>query len=156
MVVVNEADRDVLRFPWVKDPFVSEPKGEIKRFTHLVFGVLSSPFLLNATIRHHMSKYALSDPEFEKKFLEALYVDDLSTGDRHVGETYQLFLKSKLRILEAGFNMRKWSSSSKELIEKIKASEYSRGVQLTNRLGELEEDEENYASATLGSNHEVN
>ena len=102
MVVVNEADRDVLRFPWVKDPFASEPKGEIKRFTHLVFGVLSSPFLLNVTIRHHM---------------EALYVEDLSTGDRNVEETYQLVLKSKLRVLEAGFNMKKWSPSSKELIE---------------------------------------
>ena len=92
MFGVNEADRDVLRFLWVKDPFSSEPKVEIKRFTRLVFGVSSSPFLLNATLRHHMSKYALCDPEFVKKFLEALYVDDLSTG-------------------EAGFNMRKWSSN---------------------------------------------
>ena len=157
MVGVNEADRDVLRFLWVKDPFASEPKVEIKRFTRLVFGVSSSPFLLNATLRHHMSKYALSDPEFVKKFLEALYVDDLSTGDRNVEEAYQVFLKSKLRMLEAGFNMRKWSSNSKELIEKIKASEFGREVQpTTNRPSELEEDEETYASATLGSNHEVN
>ena len=79
-----------------------------------------------------MSKYALSDPEFVKKFLDVLYVDDLSTGVGSEKETYQLFLNSKLRMLEAGFNMRKWSSSSKELIEKIKASEYSRGVQPTN------------------------
>ena len=119
MVGVNEADHDVLRFLWVKDPFSSEPKVEIKRFTCLVFGVSSSPFLLNATLRHHMSKYALCDPEFVKKFLEALYVDDLFTGDRNVEETYQLFLKSKLRMLEAGFNMRKCSSNSKELIEKM-------------------------------------
>ena len=52
-----------------------------------------------------MSEYALCDPEFMKKFLEALSVDDLSTGDRNVQETYQLFLKSKLRMLEAGFNI---------------------------------------------------
>ena len=71
-------------------------------------------------------------------------------------ETYQLFFKSKLRMLEAGFNMRKWSSNSKQLIEKIKASEYGRGEEPINRLSELEEDEETYASATLGSNHEVN
>lgn len=55
------------------------------------------------------------------KFLEALYVDDLSAGDQTVEGTYQLFLKSKLRMLEAGINMRKWSSNSKELIEKIKS-----------------------------------
>ena len=52
--------------------------------------------------------------------------------------------------------MRKWSSNLKDLIEKIKAFEYGRGVELINRLSELEEDEETYASATLGSNHEVN
>ena len=156
MVGVNKADCDVLRFLWVKDPFASEPKVEIKRFTRLVLGVSTSPFLLNATLRHHTSKYALSDPEFVKKFLEALHVDDLSTGDRNVEETHQVFLTSKLRMLEAGFNMRKWSSNSKELIEKIKASEFGRKVQPTNRPSELEEDEETYASATLGSNHEVN
>ena len=55
------------------------------------------------------------------KFLEALYVDDLSAGDQTVEGTYQWFLKSKLRMLEAGINMRKWSSNSKELIEKIKS-----------------------------------
>ena len=50
MVGVNEADGNVLRFLWVKDPFASEPKVEIKRFTRLVFGVSSSPFLLNASL----------------------------------------------------------------------------------------------------------
>ncbi|XP_068689247.1 uncharacterized protein [Montipora foliosa] len=50
MVGVNEADGDVLCFLWVKDSFASEPKVEIKRFTRLVFGVSSSPFLLNATL----------------------------------------------------------------------------------------------------------
>ena len=111
MVGVKEADRDVLRFLWVKDPFASEPKVEINRFTRLVFGVSSSPFLLNATLQHHMSKYALSDPEFVKKFLEVLYVDDLSTGDRNVEETYQLFLKSKLE------NVRGWFQHEEMVIQ---------------------------------------
>ena len=30
-----------------------------------------------------MNKYAPSDPEFVKKLLEVLYVDDLSTRDRN-------------------------------------------------------------------------
>lgn len=83
---------------WVQDPFAKEPKVEIKRFTRLVFGVSSSPFLLNATLKYHQNKYAVSDPEFMKKILKALYVDDLSTGGQAVNETYKLFLKTKLYV----------------------------------------------------------
>ena len=100
-----------------------------------------------------MNKYAVSDPEFVKKFLEALYVDDLFTGGQTEEGTYQLFLKSKLRMLEAGFNMRKWSSNSKELIEKIKASDYDQEVKCSDEL-KLQEDDGTYTSTTLGS-HEV-
>lgn len=103
-----------------------------------------------------MNKYAVSDPEFVKKFLEALYVDDLSTGDQAVKGTYQFFLKSKLRMLEAGFNMRKGSSNSKKLIKKIKASDYNQEVKCSDELKKLQVDDGTYTSATLGSNHEVN
>lgn len=81
----------------------------------------SSPFLFKATSRYHIDKYEVSDPEFVKQFLETLYIDDLSTKWRP-NQTYQLFLKSKLRMLEASFKMRKRSSNPKELIEKIKTS----------------------------------
>ena len=63
-----------------------------------MFGVSSSPFLLNATLKYHQNKYAVSDPEFMKKILKALYVDDLSTGGQAVNETYKLFLKTKLDV----------------------------------------------------------
>lgn len=91
-----------------------------------------------------------------KKFLEALYVHDLSSRDQTVEEVYHLFLKSKLRMLEAGFNMRTCSSNSNELIEKIKASGYNKEVKFIDGPNTLEEDDRIYASTTLGINHEVN
>ena len=48
---IRESERDVLRFHWVKssDPSVIE----INRFTHLVFGLTQSPFILEGTLKEH-------------------------------------------------------------------------------------------------------
>ena len=54
MVAVKREDRDVLRFLWTDDLESNEPHPLEFRFTRVVFGVSSSPFLLNATIRHHL------------------------------------------------------------------------------------------------------
>lgn len=54
MISVAEADCDVLRFLWVSE----DPKVIVLRFIRVVFRVSSSPFLLNATIKYHVEKYA--------------------------------------------------------------------------------------------------
>lgn len=56
---VNEKDQDVLCFLWLKErpaPF-EELKVVIMRMTHVPFGASASPFLLAATIKHHLKKY---------------------------------------------------------------------------------------------------
>lgn len=40
-----------------------------------------SPFFLNATLRHHISKFKDEDLEFVRKMIESFYVDDLVTGE---------------------------------------------------------------------------
>ena len=56
MVSVADCDRDVLRFLWTTDINSAEIRTKVFRFTRVVFGVSASPFLLNATIDHHMKK----------------------------------------------------------------------------------------------------
>lgn len=53
-----EKDCDVLRFLWVDDVSKTNPETIVLRFTRVVFGVSSTPFLLNATIRHHLEKHS--------------------------------------------------------------------------------------------------
>ena len=64
MVHIAEEDRDVLRFLWVKDTDKAELEVVVLRFSHVVFGLSSSPFLMNATIKHHIGQYEQCDPSF--------------------------------------------------------------------------------------------
>ena len=51
-----------LRFLWYEDPFDCSFPLVSYRFLRLVFGLTSSPFILNATIRHHLQHFpSLSD-----------------------------------------------------------------------------------------------
>ena len=72
MISVAGEDRDVLRFLWVNDPFKKFPEVVTLRFRRVVFGVTASPFLLNATIRHHIDQYHSSDPQLADQFLRSL------------------------------------------------------------------------------------
>ena len=87
MFSVAECDRDVLRFLSVAN--VNQPHQEsiVMRFTRLIFGLSASPFLLNATIDHHVGKLELSDRHFVEKFRRWIYVDDVATGSADVETT---------------------------------------------------------------------
>ena len=51
------------------------------RFSRVVFGVSSSPFLLNATLQHHnIKKYAEAQPTVVENLLKSIYVDDVVGG----------------------------------------------------------------------------
>lgn len=91
MVSVAKCDRDVLRFLWIAD--VNKPHHEvvIMRFTRVVFGVSASPFLLNATIDHHMNQLELIDKEFVDKFRRSIYVDDVATGFADTDSAYGFY-----------------------------------------------------------------
>ena len=54
MVGISEADKDMLRFLWFKDPGDLNSEIEHLRFTRLVFGLRLSPAILGSTIRHHL------------------------------------------------------------------------------------------------------
>ncbi len=72
MVAVSEKDRDVLRLLWVDYVTKDEPELIALRFTRVVFGVSSSPFLLNAMISHHLRKYSSAFPEAVQKIYTSM------------------------------------------------------------------------------------
>ncbi len=141
-VEIDSNDRNCLRFLWVED--VNAKNGlsiVVYRFNRVVFGVNSSPFLLNAVIRNHLEKYREMDPDFVVKMINSFYVDDLCTGAKTIDEAKDLFEKSRIRMKEARFNLRKWKTSDCELKSYIKSYEVNK-----------DESDISYAKETLNAN----
>ena len=90
----------------------SRRRGQRSRSTRVRFGVCSSPFLLNAALKHHIERYKNEDPEFVDPFLCSIYVDDLLSGAADNNAAYELYLKCKLRLPEGEFYLRKFMSNS--------------------------------------------
>ena len=101
------------------------------------FGASSSLFSLNATIKQHISrkyeqkkkkkekKYEQCDPSFTRKVLEIIYANDLTSSDSDMDHTFELYVKSKLRLKEAGINLRNFVTNSEELRERMDKNERS-------------------------------
>ena len=151
MVSVSEEDRDVLRFLWIDDITKDEPEIVPLRFTRVVFGVSSSPFLLNATISHHLRSHSSVFPETVQKISRSIYVDDLAYGAETEELAYRLYTDSKSMLKEGGFNLRKFVTNSSALQQKIDRHEGLSPAE----LGPGGEDE-SYTKATLGTTQRIN
>ena len=99
--------RDFLRFMWPSNPSSQCSDIDCYRFTRAVFGVNCSPFILNATILHHLDLYQKSDPEFVAEVLRSLYVDNYASGSSTPTAAFTLVKKIRTCFREVGFNMRK-------------------------------------------------
>ena len=144
MVGIEAADRDVLRFLWVDNPTSAQPVLKTYRFTRVVFGVSASPFLLNATLQHHLAKF---DPEFTTKLLQSLYVDDVASGGNSNANALESFNRAKNHLATGGFNLRKFVSNSAELNEIVNGTAAT--PLSTNGLPNVAVDNDSYAKTML-------
>lgn len=110
-VELQRPDREVTRFFWWKD--ITKPPTDnnivIYRFVRVPFGIKSSPFLLSATINHHLktSKFILAE-----EILKNLYVDNSLLGANSMEEAIEKYNISKEIFGKASMNLREFSSNS--------------------------------------------
>ncbi|KAK4324412.1 hypothetical protein Pmani_004972 [Petrolisthes manimaculis] len=106
---VQPSDQDVHRFLWQCGDMVRAMK-----FVRVPFGNTSSPFLLNATLKHHLNSYPVSITVQELQ--ENLYVDDWLSGADTVEEASKMFNEAQNILLDAGMTLSKWHSNNDFLI----------------------------------------
>ncbi|XP_045185375.2 uncharacterized protein LOC123543362 [Mercenaria mercenaria] len=107
--------RDVSRFLWVKDcqkPDLLSENVQEYRFCRVPFGVVSSPFLLGATINHHLDSY---NTDISRRIKNDIYVDNLITGANTVDDAKRLYSEVKSMFDAASMNMRDWISNNDDV-----------------------------------------
>ena len=109
-------DRDATRFFWLQDSTRTDIENnlQIHRFCRVPFGVISSPFLLAATINYHLEQ---SDLPVAKKLQKDIYVDNVITGVSTPSQAKDLYVEAKNLFAAASMNLREWASNSKEFMD---------------------------------------
>lgn len=79
------------------------PKDSFLSISESSVGLNSSPFLLNATLKQHISQYQGVDFKFVTKMLNS-YVNDLNSGENCVTDAFSFYQKAKSITSVGGFN----------------------------------------------------
>ena len=123
-VGIHDDHKNYLRFLWLDPDNFDE--NIIYRFLRVVFGVTSSPFLLQGTLRYHCDRLiekGFVDPKFVEDFLNNLYVDDSLGGVNSVPEGFEWYKRAKHLMKLGGFMLRKWCTNNEELQNMINIEE---------------------------------
>ncbi|CAC5391495.1 unnamed protein product [Mytilus coruscus] len=112
-IELQKNDRDAIRFFWlrnIKHPTVQKNE-QVYSFCIVPFGVISSPFLLAASLVYYLETYKNATAE---KIRENIYVDYVITGVDLADNAVTLYKEAKQKFSAASMNLREWASNSQE------------------------------------------
>jgi len=98
---LQKDQREVTRFLWVKDsenPFATKENTQEYRFKRIPLGVISSPFILGATLNFHLDSY---NNLIAQQLKRDIYIDNLITGCDSVADACSLYNGAKTMFKEA-------------------------------------------------------
>ena len=78
--------------------------------------MISSPFLLAATIKNHLTK---AGTPIAHQIADNMYVDNMITGVEASTQADDLYREAKTLFQSASMNLREWASNSSEFLQKI-------------------------------------
>ena len=129
MVQLDENDRNSVCFLWPDDVHNFNSPLSIYRFKVVLFGATCSPFLLNATITHHLDKEKC---QTSKDIKRNIYVDNVQYNSNKEEDLVEFYKNSKDILKRAGMKLCEWDSNSNLLRNEIKTHEDGRKNPLKN------------------------
>ena len=121
LIELNAADRDATRFLWLKDVTQSArdlTNVDVFRFCRVLFGAAPSPFLLGATIHHHLDRHG--DDWISQDLKAAMYMDNVVTGTASDSQALEYYARSRTLLHRAGMNLRQWKTNSQPLRDQVR------------------------------------
>ena len=115
-VTLKEADRDFTRFLWPLEPLSPHYEFVVYRFRRVLFGAVSSPFMLFATLHHHLQQH---NTPLARSIHTNLYVGNIVSGCETEQQAIQYLQESMSLLSSAGFNLRAWTSNCDSLHRKV-------------------------------------
>ena len=94
------------------------------RFCRVPFGIISSPFLLSATLDFHLKMH---NSPIADKIRRNSYVDNVITGTESTEQAGKFYLESKEIFAHASMNLRDWTSNDTSVQKEISACDRSNG-----------------------------
>ncbi|CAL4237305.1 unnamed protein product, partial [Meganyctiphanes norvegica] len=127
-------DRDALRFLVPNNIFDMHSKMICYRYTSLVFGSVSSPFLLAAVLEKHITDNC-NNNMVKNALLNNTYVDNISFSNDNEDKMCEFFNESN-KVMESGsFQLRQWSSNSPKLMQLAKNDDVHNNDNIVKVLG---------------------
>ena len=108
-IAMDEDHRDFLGMIWYENVFAKNPTVKLLRFARVVFGLTSSSFILNGTVRIYLQKY-LRDEHIKaiiQKLIGDLYVDDATFSLNNQIESQKFYKTAKSCLSSASFELSK-------------------------------------------------
>ena len=103
---IQEYDRDTTRFLWFNnsnEPEKVEGNLSVYRFCHVPFGIVCSPFLLEATLKFHLKKEGSA---IANMIHDNIYVDNLCVRANSVDEACSIYKEAKEIFKRASLSFR--------------------------------------------------
>ena len=93
---------------------------KLYKITAVLFGLVSSPFILNRTLLYHIERVMAEQPELTQiciKLYNSFYLDDFGNSFDSIEEA-KIFVQKAIKILELGnFRLTQWVSSDPEILK---------------------------------------